>query len=250
MAKETKASARFRLPQLILVLVALPLLSATTPQRCTPVPAEPPRDTSCDDGTEPMCNTIPPDCDEWEILAHQDSCYVCVNPDTCQPWGVPECRGDAMCAPSEYCDGCGTSSCPFCDDCVAACRAHGCPTEAAPTCRMMRPQCAVGQVSIVRDGCWVCVSATTCEPVDPGRDTSCDDGTTPICLMVPPTCSEYEILAYQFNCYECVNPATCLPWGMPECHATADCPPGEYCDACGTSSCPFCDDCVSACVGL
>jgi hypothetical protein len=82
------------------------------------------------------------------------------------------------------------------------------------------------------------------------RDTSCDDGTTPLCRMIPPVCSEHEILAYKNNCYVCVNPATCLPWGEPACQEDEDCPEGMVCDHCGTSSCPFCDDCVSACVSL
>jgi len=80
------------------------------------------------------------------------------------------------------------------------------------------------------------------------RDTSCDDGTIPLCLMIPPVCTEYEILAYQNHCYVCVNPATCRPWGEPGCLEDSDCQPDEYCDLCGTSSCPFCDDCVPACL--
>lgn len=31
------------------------------------------------------------------------------------------------------------------------------------------------------------------------------------------------------------------------CDSNSDCEPGEYCDDCGTSSCPMCDDCVPAC---
>lgn len=80
------------------------------------------------------------------------------------------------------------------------------------------------------------------------RDDSCDDGTAPICDMEIPNCSDYEILAYQDNCYSCVNPATCLPWGEPDCEDSGDCGEGQYCEPCGTSSCPFCEDCVAACV--
>ena len=80
------------------------------------------------------------------------------------------------------------------------------------------------------------------------RDTRCDDGSTVICLMIPPVCSEYEILAIQNGCWLCVNPATCRPWGEPGCEKDEDCRPGWRCDPCGTSSCPFCDDCVPACV--
>lgn len=80
------------------------------------------------------------------------------------------------------------------------------------------------------------------------RDDSCDDGTVPLCDMVAPECSEYEILAYRNDCYVCVNPATCLPWGEPNCETDDDCGPDHYCEPCGTSSCPFCEDCVAACV--
>ena len=65
-----------------------------------------------------------------------------------------------------------------------------------------------------------------------------DDGTIPICDMVPPECSEFEILAWQDHCYVCVNPATCEPWGEPGCEVDAECPVDEYCNFCGTSSCP------------
>ena len=81
------------------------------------------------------------------------------------------------------------------------------------------------------------------------RDTHCDDGTDVLCDMIPPVCRDFEILVVQNNCWVCVNPATCLPWGEPECDpSNDDCPDGFTCDPCGTSSCPFCDDCLPACV--
>ncbi len=46
---------------------------------------EEPRDTRCDDGTTPLCEMIPPVCEEGDILAYQNNCYRCVDPDTCQP---------------------------------------------------------------------------------------------------------------------------------------------------------------------
>ena len=79
------------------------------------------RDKICDDGTEPLCDMIPPICKDYEILAVQDSCWVCVNPSTCLPWGVPECAKNEDCDPGYVCDDCGSSSCPACDDCVRAC---------------------------------------------------------------------------------------------------------------------------------
>lgn len=32
------------------------------------------------------------------------------------------------------------------------------------------------------------------------------------------------------------------------CATDADCPAGQRCDPCGTSSCPECEDCIAACV--
>ncbi len=76
----------------------------------------------------------------------------------------------------------------------------------------------------------------------------CDDGSPWLCFMMPPECSEFELLALQNGCWVCVNPATCRPRGDPGCSDDTDCPSGTQCDFCGTSSCPYCDDCVPACV--
>ncbi|HOU54710.1 MAG TPA: hypothetical protein PLQ97_12340 [Myxococcota bacterium] len=125
----------------------------------------PPRDVHCDDGTEPLCEMIPPRCNEWEILAYQNSCYVCVNPATCRPWGEPGCAGDADCRADQWCSPCGTSSCPLCDNCLPACVAHGCPTDPVADCAMVRPDCGQGAVAVIQNGCWVCVDRSTCLPV-------------------------------------------------------------------------------------
>lgn len=37
----------------------------------------------CDDGTEPLCDMIPPVCEDGQVLAVQNYCYSCVDPDTC-----------------------------------------------------------------------------------------------------------------------------------------------------------------------
>ncbi|MBW2702011.1 MAG: hypothetical protein JRF33_14435 [Deltaproteobacteria bacterium] len=242
------------------------------------------RDASCDDGTEAFCDLIPPVCEDYEIFAYQNNCYLCVNPATCRPWGQPGCHRDLDCPPAEYCDDCASSSCPGCEDCVAGCLPHGCPTEPEPACFMERPDCGPGQVAVVEDLCWLCVDQGTCEAsvCEPGsevlfrcpdgemvpwcfcddeggmncmgspevqcRDSSCDDGSVPICEMVPPVCEDWEILAYQNQCYACVNPATCKPWGVPGCGADMQCDFDEYCDFCASSSCPGCDDCIAGCV--
>ncbi len=120
-------------------------------------------DASCDDGTEPLCNRLPPICTEYEILAYQLNCYVCVNPATCKPWGEAGCKADVDCQASNWCSPCGTSSCPLCDNCLPACVTHGCATEAEPTCLDTRPDCGEDRVAVVRNGCWVCVDRWTCE---------------------------------------------------------------------------------------
>jgi hypothetical protein len=79
-------------------------------------------DTSCDDGSMPLCNLAPPQCDPAsEILATQEECYRCVNPATCKPWGESACETDADCGDDGYCEPCGTSSCPTCVDCISVC---------------------------------------------------------------------------------------------------------------------------------
>jgi len=125
----------------------------------------PDRDTHCDDGSEPLCEMLPPKCGVGEILAYQNACYACVNPATCRPWGEPGCARDADCPPDQWCSPCGTSSCPDCDNCLPACVPHLCPTEMTPVCLMFRPDCGREAVAVVRNGCWVCVDRATCEPV-------------------------------------------------------------------------------------
>lgn len=120
------------------------------------------RDASCDDGSLPICDLVPPVCAPHEILAHQRDCYRCVNPATCRPWGEPGCQTDADCGPSDRCDDCAMGSCPACEDCVAACVPHGCATEPEPACDEARPACALGEVSVVQDGCWVCIAQNQC----------------------------------------------------------------------------------------
>lgn len=75
----------------------------------------------CDDGTVAGCFMEEPTCSDSEIVAVQDSCWVCVNPATCLPWGEAECASNRDCEAGEVCDECGTSSCPACRDCIAAC---------------------------------------------------------------------------------------------------------------------------------
>lgn len=173
---------------------------------CISSPENACRDTSCDDGTVPICLMVPPVCTEWEILAYQDQCYRCVNPATCRPWGEPGCEHDAECPPAEHCNPCGTSSCPYCDDCVPACRPHDCRTEEVAVCRMVRPDCENGQVAVIRGGCWVCVDLQTCEPPPTGCEEAggyCED------FMVP--CAEGYVGGPPMDCPMGRSAQCCLP---------------------------------------
>lgn len=209
---------------------------------------EPWRDTSCDDGTEVLCSSIPPQCKVGEILAIQDNCWICVNPSTCLPWGVAECFSDRACANHEYCNPWGSSACPICAQAVSACSPSPCDTGQPLTCNLVRPDCGPGNTAVVAEnGCWECRSIQTCEALT--RDAHCDDGTEITCLTFTElVCNSWEILAIQNECGVCVNPVTCLPWGIHGCENDNSCGVGERCEHCVTSSCPDCDDCVSACV--
>ncbi len=207
---------------------------------------EPARDASCDDGSDALCDMIPPVCEDHEILAIQNDCWVCVNPWTCVPWGEAGCAHDGECDPDRWCNPCASGSCPMCPDCVPGCTVHGCPTDGWDQleCAMPRPDCD-GGFAVIQDGCWVCVTPDSCSPI--GRDTHCDDGTLDECDSPTPVCEDTEILAIQKGCHLCVNPASCAPWGQPGCETDQDCQVQQFCDPCGTSSCPDCDDCLAAC---
>jgi hypothetical protein len=201
---------------------------------------------ACDDGSDATCEMLTPECESWELLAVQNSCWVCVDPATCQPWGLPGCVADGDCRAEQRCDLCASSSCPECDDCVAGCRDHGCPTQGEHLleCRMARPECGPDGVAVIEQGCWTCLSLADCAAM---RDESCDDGSQALCDMIPPVCEPHEILAVQNDCWVCVNPATCQPWGEAGCKLDADCDPHEWCDPCASGSCPMCPDCVAGC---
>ncbi|MCC6526895.1 MAG: hypothetical protein IT373_29870, partial [Polyangiaceae bacterium] len=51
---------------------------------------------------------------------------------------------------------------------------------------------------------------------------------------------------------DCAGTEVCVYWQQscaPTCTpGSTDCGPSLYCDACATSSCPACNDCLAACV--
>jgi hypothetical protein len=48
--------------------------------------------SQCGDGTEPMCNCAPPECAPGTLLVTLDSCWACVDPQTCERVDVNNCR--------------------------------------------------------------------------------------------------------------------------------------------------------------
>ena len=61
-----------------------------------------------------------------------------------------QCSLDRYCPPAE------------CEGCDRVCTLHGCGTEDEATCATIRPDCVDGNVSVILNGCWVCISLDTC----------------------------------------------------------------------------------------
>jgi len=163
----------------------------------------------CETALEAACDMERPDCEDGQVAVVRDACWVCVELRTCEP--PPP---GALC---EAADG-------YCEHFVERCRLnfHDGPAMDCPGGR----------------------SAKCCLP---GRDRRCDDGTELRCDELQPRCGEFDILAIREGCWVCANPATCRPWGEPGCDGDMACGPSEWCDPCGTSGCPLCENCVAAC---
>ncbi|MCB9611037.1 MAG: hypothetical protein H6721_02280 [Sandaracinus sp.] len=76
------------------------------------------------------------------------------------------CTSDAECGLDQWCDPCAHGSCPGCEDCVQNCAPSRCATGEMALCFAARPECGPNGTAIVRDGCWQCVDAYTCDPID------------------------------------------------------------------------------------
>lgn len=126
--------------------------------------------------------------------------------------------GDGVC--DEFCPN-PDPDCGSCDD----------GSTLHPLCDI-RPACDDGEVSAVKDGCWACVDAQTCQPTPEPND--CDDGSTvdPLC-DIRETCADGQVSAVQNGCFVCVDPANCEP-APPNCDDGSALSP--FCDA--RSACP------------
>lgn len=152
----------------------------------------------CSDGGDVLCDMLPPDCANGTVVAVQNGCYQCVDPDTCAP---PECPNGTHfdenvghCCPSSI----------WVEDCL-------CPAGTE-----LRQHREFGDA-----GCLVGVG---CECVP-----TCHDGSPLMCDMTRPTCPSGQIASVQNGCWECVDPDTCAP---------PTCPDGERWDGDLGACCP------------
>ena len=246
------------------------------------------QDSPCESEDTAECDLDRPACRDGFISIIREGCWLCVDQNTCEPVSrelEPSCNSDQDCAIGEYCNQCAAASCPYCDDCIALCQAGPCESEEVVECEVERPLCAEGFVSVVRDGCWLCVDRVRCEPNQPQQDTcmtnddcevgdycdecatsscegcldciglctvsSCESEAEVQCEVQAPSCEPSTVLIIRDGCWLCVDQNSCEAMSMEEpineCQSNADCSFGSICDPCARSSCPACDDCISAC---
>lgn len=184
----------------------------------------------CPDNVDPVCG-----CDGE---TYTNACEAAMNgvnvafEGSCEP---AYCWLNEHCAEDEYCY---FNVCAL-ETGVCRQRPEACDTKYDPVCGCDKKTYA--------NSCSAAAAGVSVDYTGECRDTHCDDGTIPQCEELKVYCADHEIIAHQNNCYVCVNPATCKPWGEPNCIEDKDCTYGQYCNPCGTSSCPACDDCVTAC---
>jgi hypothetical protein len=129
----------------------------------------------CSDGTELLCDMLPPECPEGTIVAVQDSCYTCVRPDTCEAPSSCDDGGPLLCdaLPPECPAGLDLAVQDGCWACVDpySCEPLQCSDGSDLVCRALPPDCPDGSVLSIQDGCWECVDPVTCAP-------PCEEGAT------------------------------------------------------------------------
>ncbi|MCC7381433.1 MAG: hypothetical protein IT384_06360 [Deltaproteobacteria bacterium] len=135
---------------------------------CPPAPPSQCVYPSCDDGSVVLCDALPPECGIGQVVAVRNGCYECVDARTCTSQPPPVwCTSDLDC-PEGYCvfDGGGAteppggSGVPFM---AGQCVVPVCDDGTDLQCRMMRPLCGGGLVAAIRNGCYECVDAYTCQ---------------------------------------------------------------------------------------
>ncbi|MEM9070224.1 MAG: hypothetical protein AAGE52_17085 [Myxococcota bacterium] len=217
-------------------------------------------------GSCPTIDCGPLTCDGVECAADATACCpgcragesVCSGPGgECPPLACPPptcgdefCPGEACCSDcdgNQFCaeDGlmCPEFDCPppMCDDGVE------CDGRCCADCEG-NTFCAFGGVA-----CPLLDCPDECSAQDARGDGPCAaffgyawNGAECVglsgCDCVGSECDE------AFDTFEACQAAYRGCTGAPTCGGDFECPIGTDCDPCGTSSCPFCDDCVSACV--
>lgn len=195
-----------------------------------------------DDFCDPYCAEPDPDCDEGGDWCEDLGWYGdewcdedCPEPDPdCEP--EDECSADADCL-NGYCDvgaACMGLDCP--PPPPNRCVVPDCDDDSQLLCRMMVPNCPPGQTAAVRDGCYTCVDARTCEEPDPclgahvGERNAClgeggEELDRSCCLGL--SCERDWDCATDHGCEDnlCVEPDDCRTHGCAE---------GNYCIYCWT----------------
>lgn len=236
----------------------------------------------CDDGSEVMCDMVPPVCEDGLVQAVQDGCYACVKPDTCEEPEPSITCANILCQEGYECVmqdvACAQEPCDPLPECVPV--APPCGDDSELVCDMLPPDCDDSQEVAIIDGCFECVPAGYCdEPHPPSCDTvscpegsecvlqdvdcvqepcypqpicvettpTCNDGSDVVCEMVPPDCDDSQELAIIDGCYECVPAGSCGEPTNPTCD-NVDCEEGYQCEmqdvVCVQAPCPPVPVCV------
>ncbi len=148
--------------------------------------------------------TEPPDADRTDTASFADG-----GTDPGAPLG--SCTRSADCVAAERCASCDTASCTGCPGCASTCVPHPCSSEDTLVCAMLRPDCIGEAVSVIRNGCWVCVDLTACTASgdDPGGSDVADPGVESVEPADVPSDPGQTVEGTW------VDPATGLRWQQP-----------------------------------
>jgi hypothetical protein len=230
-------------------------------------PVEPP--VICGDGSQVLCDMIPPVCERGLVLGVFNGCFACVPPEQCGPFPscdtvrcmagthcelvqvecfaepcypvamcVPDataCASDADCGEGFFCNTCPPDpNCPMCAVCGPA------------VCEPLPTQRCESDRDCPNGFCDICEECMGPQTVGMCVFPSCDDGSEALCDMIPPTCAVGETLAVRNNCYACVDARTCAEPTL-TC-ANVRCMAGTHCEMvqvqCFTEPCPPLPECV------